>query len=49
MGMTDEELIMHENLKSLKSKLKKKDQGKIVLIGDIMLDCYIHGLSLIHI
>tara|TARA_B100000003_G_scaffold41526_1_gene35462 strand:+ start:827 stop:1924 length:1098 start_codon:yes stop_codon:yes gene_type:complete len=45
MGMTDEELILHENLNSLKSKLKNKDKGKIVLIGDIMLDCYIHGFA----
>ena len=45
MGMTDEELMMHQNLNSLKSKLKQKDKGKIVLIGDIMLDCYIHGFA----
>ena len=45
MGMTDEELILHDNLNSLKSNLKKVESGKIVLIGDIMLDCYIHGFA----
>jgi len=45
MGMTDEEVVLHDNLNSLKSNLKKVESGKIVLIGDIMLDCYIHGFA----
>jgi D-beta-D-heptose 7-phosphate kinase/D-beta-D-heptose 1-phosphate adenosyltransferase len=45
MGMTDEEVILHDNLNSLKANLKKVETGKIVLIGDIMLDCYIHGFA----
>ena len=45
MGMTDEEVVLHDNLNSLKSNLKKVETGKIVLIGDIMLDCYIHGFA----
>ena len=45
MGMTDEEVVLHDNLNSLKANLKKVETGKIVLIGDIMLDCYIHGFA----
>ena len=43
--MTDEEVVLHDNLNSLKVNLKKVETGKIVLIGDIMLDCYIHGFA----
>ena len=25
--------------------MKNKDKGRIVLIGDIMLDCYMHGFA----
>jgi D-beta-D-heptose 7-phosphate kinase/D-beta-D-heptose 1-phosphate adenosyltransferase len=45
MGMTDEEVDLHDKLNSLKSNLKKVEREKVVLIGDVMLDCYIHGFA----
>jgi len=45
MGMTDRELEQHDKLNSIIVKLDKENSGNIVLIGDIMLDCYIHGYA----
>ena len=50
MGMTDTEEILHDRLNKIISKLKSSKQSNVVLIGDIMPDCYIHGFAnnLIH-
>ena len=45
MGMTDIELEQHDKLNSIIETLNQDDFGNIVLIGDIMLDCYIHGYA----
>ena len=45
MGMTDVEVEQHDKLNSIIETLNKDDTGNIVLIGDIMLDCYIHGYA----
>lgn len=45
MGMTDEEANLHDTLSSIKDHLRSKDSAKIVLIGDVMMDCYIHGFA----
>ena len=48
MGMSDVEHEIHDRLVNLQTQIKNMS-GDIVLVGDIMLDRYIHGLSLIHI
>ena len=45
MGMTDEEAMLHDTLSELKRQLRSSESGKIVLIGDVMMDCYIHGYA----
>ena len=45
MGMTDTEEILHDRLNKIISKLKSSNQSNVVLIGDVMLDCYIHGFA----
>ncbi|MEC7097163.1 MAG: PfkB family carbohydrate kinase [Candidatus Thermoplasmatota archaeon] len=45
MGMTDIELEQHDKLNSIIKTLNNDKSGSIVLIGDIMLDCYIHGYA----
>ena len=45
MGMSDEEVEVHDQLTNLKRELKAVDQAKVVLIGDVMMDCYIHGYA----
>ena len=45
MGMTDEEANLHDTLSELKRHLRSNETGKIVLIGDVMMDCYIHGYA----
>ena len=45
MGMTDEEAQLHDTLSELKTHLRSSDSSKIVLIGDVMMDCYIHGYA----
>ncbi|MBT61068.1 MAG: hypothetical protein CMA63_05905 [Euryarchaeota archaeon] len=45
MGMSDEELAVYEELSKLKTELKSNGDSKVVLIGDIMMDCYIHGYA----
>ena len=45
MGMTDAEVEQHDKLNSIIETLNQDDKGNIVLIGDIMLDCYIHGYA----
>ena len=43
--MTDEEAKLHDTLSILKSHLRSNESSKIVLIGDVMMDCYIHGFA----
>ena len=45
MGMTDEEAQLHDTLSELKRHLRSDESSKIVLIGDVMMDCYIHGYA----
>ena len=45
MGMTDEEAVLHDTLSELKRHLRSDEPSKIVLIGDVMMDCYIHGYA----
>ena len=45
MGMSDEEEAVYEDLNNLKNQLKATEDCKVVLIGDIMMDCYIHGYA----
>jgi len=45
MGMTDEEANLHDTLSAIKDQLRSKESAKIVLIGDVMMDCYIHGFA----
>ena len=45
MGMTDEEAVLHDTLSKLKTHLRSNESSKIVLIGDVMMDCYIHGYA----
>lgn len=45
MGMSDEELAVYDELSNLKKELKSPGDSKVVLIGDIMMDCYIHGYA----
>ena len=45
MGMTDEEAMLHDMLSELKKHLRSNESSKIVLIGDVMMDCYIHGYA----
>lgn len=44
MGMTDDDQKLYDRFSSMKNALRTPSQGKIVLIGDIVLDRYIHGL-----
>lgn len=45
MGMTDEEASLYDTLSAIKDQLRSNDSAKIVLIGDVMMDCYIHGFA----
>jgi D-beta-D-heptose 7-phosphate kinase/D-beta-D-heptose 1-phosphate adenosyltransferase len=45
MGMSDEEVEVHDQLTNLKRELKQVDNAKVVLIGDVIMDCYIHGYA----
>lgn len=43
MGMTDGELEAHDRLMSIISRLSELPARNVVLVGDVMLDRYIHG------
>jgi len=43
--MTDEEAEMHDLLSDIKQHLRSIESSEILLIGDIMMDCYIHGYA----
>ena len=44
MGMTDNDQNMYERLSQMKKTLAQSSSGTSVLIGDIVLDRYIHGV-----
>ena len=45
MGMTDEELELHDTLNQLQYIIRDLDTSKVVLVGDLMMDQYIHGYA----
>ena len=45
MGMSDDDAKIHDALKKLERGLKNIQPSKIILVGDIMMDCYIHGFA----
>jgi D-beta-D-heptose 7-phosphate kinase/D-beta-D-heptose 1-phosphate adenosyltransferase len=45
MGMTDADLEAHDRLMGLVGNLSDLPQRDVVLLGDVMLDCYIHGFA----
>ena len=45
MGMSDDDVKVHNALKKLESGLKNIKPSKVLLVGDIMMDCYIHGFA----
>ena len=45
MGMTDVELEAHDRLMGLVASVADLPERDVVLIGDVMLDCYIHGYA----
>lgn len=44
MGMTDDDQKLYERFSMMKKALNQPSKGKVVLVGDIVLDRYIHGL-----
>ena len=45
MGMSDDDVKIHDALKKLERGLKNIKPSKVLLVGDIMMDCYIHGFA----
>ena len=45
MGMSDDDVKVHDALKKLETGLKNIKPSKVLLVGDIMMDCYIHGFA----
>ncbi len=45
MGMNDDDARVHDALRKLENELKSIKPSKILLVGDIMMDCYIHGFA----
>lgn len=45
MGMSDDDAKVHDALKKLEHDLKNIKPSKVLLVGDIMMDCYIHGFA----
>ena len=45
MGMSDDDVKVHDALKKIESGLKNIKPSKVLLVGDIMMDCYIHGFA----
>lgn len=43
--MSDDDVKVHDALKKLESGLKNIKPSKVLLVGDIMMDCYIHGFA----
>ena len=45
MGMSDDDVKIHDALKKLEQGLKNIKPARVLLVGDIMMDCYIHGFA----
>ena len=45
MAMNEDEVELHERLNKLKNIFKTPSGGNVVLVGDVMLDRYIHGYA----
>ena len=45
MGMSDSDAKVYDDLKKLERGLKSLKPSKVLLVGDIMMDCYIHGFA----
>ena len=45
MGMNDDDARVHDALRKLENDLKSIKPSKVLLVGDIMMDCYIHGFA----
>jgi D-beta-D-heptose 7-phosphate kinase/D-beta-D-heptose 1-phosphate adenosyltransferase len=45
MAMNEDELELHERLSKLKTIFTTPSGGNVVLVGDVMLDRYIHGYA----
>ena len=45
MGMSDDDAKVHNALKKLERGLKNMKPSNVLLVGDIMMDCYIHGFA----
>ena len=45
MGMNDDDARVHDALRKLESDLKSIKPSRVLLVGDIMMDCYIHGFA----
>ena len=45
MGMTDAEMDAHDRLTSIIGTLADLPSTNVVLVGDIMMDRYIHGFA----
>lgn len=45
MGMSDSDAKVYDDLKKLERGLKTLEPSKVLLVGDIMMDCYIHGFA----
>ena len=45
MGMSDDDAKVHDALKKLERGLKNMKPAKVLLVGDVMMDCYIHGFA----
>ena len=45
MGMSDDDVKIHDALKKLENGLRNIKPSKVLLVGDIMMDCYIHGFA----
>ena len=45
MGMNDDDARVHDALRKLENDLKSIKPSKVLLVGDIMMDYYIHGFA----
>jgi len=45
MGMSDDDAKVYDALKKLERGLKNMKPSKVLLVGDVMMDCYIHGFA----
>ena len=45
MAMSDEEWVTHDKLQNLRKSIANLDSRTVVLVGDVMLDRYVHGYA----